>query len=163
MFNSFHVTFFLFVCFSSCPYCFYFDRRILRRVNAANRCRCHRVTESVLRELGRWSASYWRPGAARGECIYVGYQSDNVAPACDKAAIVVVMYKPLVQQLTCVNDRLPFMNLILSFLVLYDLFSFINRPSIDLFILSPLMLPFLFRIIKRSGVSRIRYKFFLMI
>lgn len=31
-------------------------------------------------QLGRWSASHCGPGAGRGGCIYVGYQSDNAAP-----------------------------------------------------------------------------------
>lgn len=102
-----------------------------------NRCRCHRVTESVLRELGRWSASYWRPGAARGECIYVEYQSDNVAPACDKAAIVVVMYK-LAGTAIDVGKRSTAVRQFnfVVFLLLSDPFfsfflSFVNRPRYD--------------------------------
>lgn len=35
---------------------------------------------------GRWSASHWRPWANRGECIYVGYQSDNCAVRCDNVS-----------------------------------------------------------------------------
>lgn len=44
-----------------------------RAYNTAYITRC--VTKVA--QLGRWSASHWRPGTDRGGCIYVGYQSDN--------------------------------------------------------------------------------------
>lgn len=67
--------------------------RKTKKKKEKNKARLHEFRERRKESVNngpRWSASHWKPGADRGGCIYVGYQSDNSITGDDNAMYALI-------------------------------------------------------------------------